>query len=230
MIKSALFSLQRGPGGICSAAAAGLRGVPFSSPYYLATTTTRLYWAARRGRRALLGRHRPKAGAAVVPVTGVQDDDDDDDGDIPSLSMAKSMPVALRKVDNTSLTTLGAMGNHAALQEMVKRHIMAIDNVRYKEASGIYEMIEKKNHEWENVMAFPFQANIIMCVTAGVISIPLVFHLPTVEFFNEHFVTADHPPIKELETALEVGSWSWNWMEPVLGTSTFLLMSLQYLR
>jgi len=57
-----------------------------------------------------------------------------------------------------------------------------------------------------------------------------VFHLGTVEWFNEIFVTADVPPEKDLETWLEVGAWSWNWMEPVLGTGTFVLMCVQYFR
>jgi len=79
-------------------------------------------------------------------------------------------------------------------------------------------------------MAVPFQLGFFACFSAGVLSIPLVFHLPTVEYFDEHFVTAEHPPTKELETSLEVGAWSWNWVEPVLVTSTFLLLSLQYMR
>lgn len=134
--------------------------------------------------------------------------------DVPSLAMVKSMPVSYQSMDNISLATLGAMGNYAALQEMLKRHIMATDGVSYQEATDIYAKIEKKNFEYEHVMAFPFQAGIVTCFAAGCISIPLVFYLPAVEFFNEHFVTAEHPPTKELETWLEVGSWSWNWMEP----------------
>ena len=29
---------------------------------------------------------------------------------------------------------------------------------------------------------------------------------------------------------LEVGSWTWNWMEPPLGTISFFLLCLQYAR
>lgn len=210
-----LYYLQRRTGGMGSAVGGFRAGAPFSSP-------SPRFYGRSRARRGRAIRRRPVKKATATVVS--------DDMDVPSRSMVKSMPVSLKGMDNTSLTTLGAMGNHAALQEMVKRHVMATDDVGYQEASDICDKIEKKNHDWENYMAFPFQANIIMCFTAGVISIPLVFHLPTVEFFNEHFVTAEHPPTKELETALEVGSWSWNWMEPVMGTATFLLLSLQYLR
>ena len=152
-----------------------------------------------------------------------------DDDNVPSFATVKNMPVSLRGMDNTALTTLGAMGNHKALQEMIVRHVMATDNVSYEEATEVYNQIEKKNHEYEHIMALPFQASILICAF-GFISIPLVFDLSSVEYFNEHYVTAEHPPPKELETALEVGSWAWNWMEPVLGTSTFLLLSLQYMR
>lgn len=36
-------------------------------------------------------------------------------------------------------------------------------------------------------------------------------------WFNEHFVTADVPEPKDLETWLEVGSFAWQWMEPLIG-------------
>lgn len=122
------------------------------------------------------------------------------------------------------------MQNHVALEEMLKRHIMTVDRVGYEEACRMFLEIEKANYAHEYVMALPFQVSIVLCASAGFISIPMVFHLPVVEYVNEHFVTADHPQPKELETALEVGSWSWQWMEPVLGTSTFVLLCLQYMR
>ena len=46
-------------------------------------------------------------------------------------------------------------------------------------------------------------------------------------WFNERYVTADVPPEKDLETWLEVGSWTWNWMEPPLGTISFVLLCVQ---
>ena len=120
---------------------------------------------------------------------------------------------SVRDMDDVSLSTLGSQENHVqALEEMLKRHIMHVDGVDYSTACRRFEKIEIKNHEYEHAMALPFQMGILACATAGFLSIPLVFHLPTVEFFNTHFVTAEHPQPKELETALEVGSWSWNWM------------------
>ena len=125
----------------------------------------------------------------------------------------QNLPCSVRDLDDVSLSTLGSRDHHVqALEEMLKRHIMRVDAVDYSDACRVLEDIERKNHELEHVMALPFQMAIIVCGVGCFLSIPLVFHLPTVEFFNEHFVTAEHPQPKELETALEVGSWSWNWM------------------
>lgn len=82
---------------------------------------------------------------------------------------------------------------------------MATDHGTYEDACAVFAKIEEKNYEWMNLTAVPFQMSIVAAFSAGLASIPLVFHLPTVEYFNEHFVTAEHPPLKELETALEVG-------------------------
>lgn len=40
----------------------------------------------------------------------------------------------------------------------------------------------------------------------------------------------DVPEPDDLETTLEVGSWTWNWMEPILGQVSFFLLCLQFSR
>ncbi len=54
--------------------------------------------------------------------------------------------------------------------------------------------------------ALPFYTGVFVSVTAGYVSIPLVFHRGIVEWFNEKYVTAEMPPVEDLETWLEVGS------------------------
>lgn len=147
----------------------------------------------------------------------------------PSMETAEKMTLSLKSMENASLVTLGGMGNHKACREMLRRHIMVTDKCSYQVACFKFLELEQKNHEGVFLLALPFQLGVGSAI-AGLISIPLVFHLPTVEFFNEYYVTAEHPPLKDLETALEVGSWSWNWMEPPLGTCTFVLLCVQYIR
>jgi hypothetical protein len=122
-----------------------------------------------------------------------------------AVGTTNSVPASYREMDDSCLVTLGGMGNLDAREEILKRHIMHTDHVSYASACDIFCEIEEKNHEWMRSMALPFQVGIVTAFSAGFISVPMVFHLPTVEYFNEHFVTADHPPLKELETALEVG-------------------------
>ena len=58
----------------------------------------------------------------------------------------------------------------------------------------------------------------------------MVLALSTAEAFNTAYVTTDHPRAEDLETWLEVGSWTWNWMEPWMGTISFQLLALQFMR
>ena len=77
---------------------------------------------------------------------------------------------------------------------------------------------------------FPYKVGLLTSVVAAVASVPMVFELNTVMWFNELYVTTEVPGDEDLETALEVGSWAWNWMEPPLGTISFALLCLQFAR
>ena len=43
-------------------------------------------------------------------------------------------------------------------------------------------------------------------------------------------VTTEVADPEDLETWLEVGSWTWNWMEPPLGQISFFLLAMQFAR
>jgi hypothetical protein len=80
------------------------------------------------------------------------------------------------------------------------------------------------------LVTLPYKLAIATAVGAGFISVPMIFHLDTVMWFNEFYVTSDVPEPKDLETPLEVGSWAWNWMEPPLGQISFFLLCMQFAR
>jgi len=146
------------------------------------------------------------------------------------MEIAKSMPINYAHMDNISLLTLSAMRNEKARGEMLRRHIMVVDNVSYSEACLTFKKIEAENRKGVFVHSIPYKIGILAAGGAAVGSIPLCFHLPTVEWFNEFYVTTEVPPPEDLETWLEVGSWSWNWMEPPLGQISFFLLCLQFAR
>jgi len=145
----------------------------------------------------------------------------------PSPEIVDAMPLSYREMDNSTLVTLAALENHEATIEVLIRHIMQIDKVGYEAATETMSEIRKVNNARRYYRTGPIKLGIFTALTAGFVSIPLVFHLPTVQWFNEHFVTADVPPAKDLETFLEVGSWSWNWMEPPLGQISFFILCWQ---
>lgn len=140
------------------------------------------------------------------------------------------LPHSFEEMDNNTLLTVAALENHDARIEVLKRHIMSADGCSYKEATAIFHKIAEKNRDGMALAALPYQIGIATGVTAALASIPLVFDLPSTLWFNETYVTTEVPGKEDLETHLEVGAWAWNWMEPPLGTFSFVLLCLQFSR
>lgn len=139
----------------------------------------------------------------------------------PSMEVALTMPRSCREMNNSDLVMLGGMGSPDARKEILIRHIMTVDKVNYESACDTFKELADKNREGMWLLTLPYKIGIGMAVTAAGASFPMVFDFGTVAWFNEGYVTADVPEPRDLETALEVGSWAWNWMEPPLGTASF---------
>ena len=147
-------------------------------------------------------------------------------------------------MDDDTLLTLAAIEDHSAREEILKRHIMDVDEVEYERASETFEVVARRNSELLTsraqsyriapqplnckpfasndgsvegysyyMIALPYKVGIFSASMLGIVSLPMVFHLPTVEWFNEWAVTTDVPALRDLETPLEVSIWAWNWME-----------------
>lgn len=126
----------------------------------------------------------------------------------PTLLDAKTMPNGMSEMDNESLVSLAAMNNLDATVEVLKRHIMSIDDCSYETASKRFDEIQKSNHKGMWLAVSPYLAGIGIATGSAIASLPLCFYLPAVETFNADYVTADVPEQKDLETWLEVGSWA----------------------
>mmetsp|Transcript_1244 Transcript_1244/g.2217 ORF Transcript_1244/g.2217 Transcript_1244/m.2217 type:complete len:245 (-) Transcript_1244:180-914(-) len=143
---------------------------------------------------------------------------------VPPISMS------VQDMDDRTLLSLAAFEDHAAREEILKRHIMDIDSVPYSQSCETFLKIQNKNSEGYYMVSLPYKIGIGTATFMGMAAIPMVFDLTTVEWFNELAVTTDHPELRDLETPLEVSIWSWNWMEPPLGTMSFILLCMQYVR
>ena len=49
-------------------------------------------------------------------------------------------------------------------------------------------------------------------------------------WFCAAFVKEDLPDPATLDTMWKVGAWTWTWMEPAIGTASFVLLALQLVR
>jgi hypothetical protein len=148
----------------------------------------------------------------------------------PTKAEAASMPREYSEMTNEALLILSVSGDHDASRERLTREIMHVDDVTWENARPKLEEMEKVNKEWMVIGTLPYKLGLGSSLVIGVASIPLCFDLTTTKWFNEHFVTADVADDKDLETWLEVGSWSWQWMEPPLGQLSFFLLCLAFAR
>jgi hypothetical protein len=149
---------------------------------------------------------------------------------VPGPRGGRKISLSIESMSDEALVLLSSFEDNEAREEVLKRHIMDTDNVSYEEAYKIFLAIERKNQEGMYLVSLPYRIGIFSAFAVGAASIPLVFHLPTIEWFNEWAVTTDVPEARDLETPLEVSIWSWNWMEPPLGTFSFILLCSQYAR
>ena len=133
-------------------------------------------------------------------------------------------------MSNESIVMLAIQNNHVAREEMLRRDIMRKDKVTWKEANDVVRQMKENVRNILTGGTAPYRVGAVVSCVAGFASIPLVFGHDTVEAFNDAFVTMDSVPESDLATVLEVGSWSWNWMEPPLGTISFFLLCVQYAR
>ena len=148
----------------------------------------------------------------------------------PSKEVAKLMPREHCEMSNEVLLIRSAQGDHDASREVLLREIMFKDDVSWQEAQPKLEELERANKELMSIGTIPFKIGLVVSSFAGFASFPLCFDINTTKWFNENFVNEEVADPKDLQTMLEVGSWSWNWMEPPLGMLSFLLLCLAFAR
>ncbi len=140
------------------------------------------------------------------------------------------MPRAYSEMSNDTLIILSSQGDHDAARERLSREIMLVDGVSWADSQQKLDEIEASNKKFMFIGTLPYKIGLFSSVIAGFSTFPLCFHRGTTLWFNENFVTTDVAEDKDLETWLEVGSWSWSWMEPPLGQLSFVLLCLAFAR
>merc|ERR1719291_992286 len=148
----------------------------------------------------------------------------------PSLTAARAMAVSMRENSNDTLIILAELGSHEACAERLIRDIMRVDSIEWTEASNLLVEIDQANYTMFQQAIFPYMGLIGIAITSGIISIPMVYNKEIAEFVNHYFVLGGAEEPENLKTIWEVSGWSWNWMEPLLGTASFTILCIQLTR
>jgi len=132
-------------------------------------------------------------------------------------------------MSNDNLLILSALGDAAARQERFVREVMLIDRLSWDEASAHVGQMAARTVNEHHAQAASTVVG-VASVAIGIASVPLVFSREVACAFNDAFVTTPMPGAEDLETPLEVAIWTWGWMEPPIGTISFVFICLQFAR
>jgi len=140
------------------------------------------------------------------------------------------MPQSYSSMKHEQILQLCVEGSQPARREALIRNIMSVDSIEYDQATLQVVQLAQINRSYMQLEYSPYHLGMGGALLSGAISFPLVFDKRSVMWFNDVFVTAEIPPPEDLETFWEIGSWSWGWMEPVIGQASFVLLLLQFAR
>jgi hypothetical protein len=152
---------------------------------------------------------------------------------VPTLATARAQPRKYRELDNESLFIMAVDGEFGARKERLVREVMSVDSISWVQArQKVDGEINLANDAFAWLVRLPYKLGVTAGLFASLTAIPLVFHRPTAQWFCETFVFEDLPEggIEALDSVWKVGNWTWGWMEPYLGTASFVLLGLQFTR
>jgi len=148
----------------------------------------------------------------------------------PTLEACHAAPQSIQEVSDEILMLLAEQHDHGACEERLRRNVMAVDRIDYDRAEETMESIKTECFKRMTLSTLPYKVGVAGGAVSAVACVPLVFHKQTALWFNDAFVTTDVPPPEDMQTFYEVGSWTWGWMEPPLGTLSFVILALQLVR
>jgi len=148
----------------------------------------------------------------------------------PTVGDVQLLPRHVSEYSAELLISAALHGDDDAIRERLVREVMRVDSIEWVEATQQVDTIRDTNQSGLLGVKFPYYVGITIGFVSAWGCLPLVFDLPTAEWFNTAYVTTEHPQPEDVETWLEVGAWTWNWMEPLLGTISFQLLALQFMR
>ena len=165
-----------------------------------------------------------------------------------STLLNKQQPRELYELSNEALAIAARETDaHDLHQERLIRDIMANDDVEYREACEKMKEMFMFNRRYSLGGVLPFQLGLAATTMAAVGSIFLVFDFE----LAQKFADAVHASYDDVPEAIattwgwspggwipgnfpklkpswpDTGAWTWTWMEPMIGTASFVILCMQ---
>merc|ERR1712039_615450 len=151
----------------------------------------------------------------------------------PSVEDAERQPTHVCEMSHQSLAELSMMGNHCAHRERLIREIMAVDGIEWEKAHEVLHKLDEHNEKYYWIESLPYRIGITVAFVGGVMGTLMVFCPPVALWYGETYAGEELPEgVKDISelTTNQVGTWTWSWMEPMIGVASFVLLCCQFSR
>jgi hypothetical protein len=149
---------------------------------------------------------------------------------VPTIDMVVNQVNHTCQLDNDTLATLAINGDGFARRERILREIMQVDRCSWDEAHEKLIEMDVFNERCYWLETAPYRLGVAVAAVCFVGSFLLVFHKPTARFYAEKVAGEEIPEDKDISTMTtnQVGAWTWEWMEPMIGVASFAILCLQF--
>jgi len=135
--------------------------------------------------------------------------------------------------NDDTLAQLAMGGDTYAQRERLIREIMQVDGCSWDRAHD--KLIEMDEFNEQRYMAYtlPYRIGVSAALLAAIGSVLMVFQRSCAQLYGEKVAGEELPEgVKDTSemTINQVGTWTWSWMEPMIGTASFVLLCLQFAR
>lgn len=151
----------------------------------------------------------------------------------PTIENAERQPTHVCEMSHQSLAEIAMLGNHCAMRERLLREIMAVDQIAWGPAHEVLNKMDVCNERFYWFESMPYRIGVTAAFVGGVLGSLMVFYKPVALWYGENIAGEELPEgVKDISemTTNQVGTWTWSWMEPMIGTASFVLLCCQFTR
>jgi len=149
----------------------------------------------------------------------------------PTIDMVANQVNHASQLDNDNLALLAISGDTFARRERLLREIMQVDKCSWDDAHEKLIEMDEFNEQKYWACTMPYRLGITGAILGCVGSVLLVYSKSFALLYAENIAEEELPDgVQDVSdmTYNQVGAWTWSWMEPMIGTASFVLLCLQF--